>query len=450
MSRGITQLFTPFFILFLASAPALAAVLDLTYEFKPLSLDLLGHYEPLKDAVISPDGHLIVTVSGKESTAIVWSALTGQKLFDLNHRKSINFVGFSPDASKIVTTSADETAKVWNRKNGNLLFVLPEHHSNVNSATFSPDGNKLITAAGTAQVWDMSDGSRLFTLSSAPVRSASFSDDGSKIVTAHYLFNSLARVWNAQTGEWLFNLPEHQGSVSSAYFNRDGNHMVTACDNAATKEKNVAKVWNAKTGEPLFDLIGHTADINSAHFNFDGNRIVTASHDGTAKIWETKSGVLLFDLKHGGKVLSASFDANGVKVVTASSDTTAKVWDATNGELLYTLAGHSDLVASAAFSVDGSKIVTASWDGSAKIWLLPPKELKPLSARPALKLSTYTALIKNFMLTNREKNYENFVNFLQEAPLKKQCDVKEFESNIFGELAINIQQYLRWLIPGRP
>jgi WD40 repeat protein len=54
--------------------------------------------------------------------------------------------------------------------------------------------------------------------------------------------------------------------------------------------------------------------------------------------------------------------------VTASHDGTARIWDARTGRQLAILEGHFRGVRSAAFSPDGSRIVTASFDGTARIW----------------------------------------------------------------------------------
>jgi len=58
--------------------------------------------------------------------------------------------------------------------------------------------------------------------------------------------------------------------------------------------------------------------------------------------------------------------------VTRSGDGTAKIWNARTGALEHTLAGHTGKVTSASFSQDGNKIVTASDDGTVKIWGLLP------------------------------------------------------------------------------
>ncbi|MGE0023758.1 MAG: hypothetical protein AB7S70_09035, partial [Hyphomicrobium sp.] len=116
-------------------------------------------------------------------------------------------------------------------------------------------------------------------------------------------------------------------------------------------------------------LAGHTDSVRSAGFNNDASRIVTASEDGTARIWDAKSGKEQLRLEgHGDAVVDASFSRDGLRVVTASRDNTARVWDAMSGKEIAKLDGHTDDVVSAAFSPNGARVVTASDDMSVRVW----------------------------------------------------------------------------------
>ena len=148
----------------------------------------------------------------------------------------------------------------------------------------------------------------------------------------------------------------------------------------------------------LLTLKGHSDFFLWASFSPDGTRILTASHDGTARVWDAKSGAVMLTFKgHNDQILSASFSPDGARVVTASDnsprgplgiaelvrrldgrapsgghdpralDHTAKVWDARSGAVLLTLKGHARDVGLASFSPDGTRIVTVS-NGTAKVW----------------------------------------------------------------------------------
>jgi tRNA A-37 threonylcarbamoyl transferase component Bud32 len=161
----------------------------------------------------------------------------------------------------------------------------------------------------------------------------------------------------------LLALEGHTYSISSASFSPDGARLVT------TSYEGTARVWDAKTGAEALTLKGHTGHLESASFSPDGSRVVTASEDKTARVWDAKTGAEVLTLKgHTNGVPSASFSPDGSRVVTGSWDKTAKVWDAKTGAETLTLKGHAGPIASASFSPDGSRVVTASEDKTARVW----------------------------------------------------------------------------------
>ncbi len=326
-------------------------------------------------AAFSPDGARIVT-AGSDNTAKVWNAKTGAEELTLKgHDGWVMSAVFSPDGARIVTAGMDNTAKVWNAKTGAEFLTLKRHLEQLTTAAFSPDGSRIVTASydKTAKVWDAKTGAEFFTLKghAGRVTSAAFSSDGSRIVTGSV--DGTAKVWDAARSAEVPTLKGHAQAISSAAFSPDGSRIVTA------SKDNTAKVWDAKTGAEFLTLKGHApriektryivASVFSAAFSPDGSRIVTASHDGTANVWDAKTGAEILTLKgHAEWVFSAKFSPDGSRIVTASADGTAKVWDAKTGAEILTLKGHTGGVESAAFSPDGARVVTGSADGTAKVW----------------------------------------------------------------------------------
>ena len=109
--------------------------------------------------------------------------------------------------------------------------------------------------------------------------------------------------------------------------------------------------------------------------------MVTASNDGTARVWDLKTGQSPPLVGHTAGVTSASFNATGDQVVTASYDRTARVWDLKTGQSTL-LEGHTNVVTSASFNATGDQVVTASVDGTARVWDLQGRQLAIYQGSP--------------------------------------------------------------------
>jgi WD40 repeat protein len=188
---------------------------------------------------------------------------------------------------------------------------------------------------------------------------------------------------------------------------------------------------------------------------------VTASSDGTAKIWDASTGILLHDLighEANFNVKWAEFSPDGSLVITASEDKTAKIWDAKNGgAALKTLAGELPQMVEfsgrmACFSKDGVLAVTALKNNTAKIWRLVPAEILHT---PKLAKKIYIDLIKKYMNSLVDKttaSYKGFIEFITQEKYQEKYLGQAIEADalIFSTLEKSSQEYLRVLLPGRP
>jgi WD40 repeat protein len=118
-------------------------------------------------------------------------------------------------------------------------------------------------------------------------------------------------------------------------------------------------------------LTGHTDQVRFAAFSPDGAHVITASDDHTARLWDTRNGRELAQLKHDNKVWQATFSRDGSRILTASGDNVARIFDAANGKELVRLVHgekNTSSVLLAVFSPDSARVSTVSSDGTAWIW----------------------------------------------------------------------------------
>jgi dipeptidyl aminopeptidase/acylaminoacyl peptidase len=136
----------------------------------------------------------------------------------------------------------------------------------------------------------------------------------------------------------------------------------------------------------------HKVAVTDLAFSPDGRFIATASEDGTAVIWDIRTGQTVCDpLRHQFAVSAVRFTPDSLKIATAS-DSTAQVWDVATGAAITESLQHEKPITCLAFSSDGRTLVTGSADRTARIWDLAV-DLTPTDrtylAQFARALSTY-------------------------------------------------------------
>jgi WD40 repeat protein len=163
--------------------------------------------------------------------------------------------------------------------------------------------------------------------------------------------------WSAG-GARRFSLPRAPGCPSVVRIDADRRRILVARGSVAT-------VYNGHNGRPLVQLSGHTKAITDAAFSPSGGTIATAAADGSARVWDTDTGVQLFDLRGRGlfdrvaPLASVAFTPDGRFVMTADDDGVARLWSVSTGTRR--LGRWSRTVTGAAFTNDGQ--VTASVAG---------------------------------------------------------------------------------------
>lgn len=312
----------------------------------------------VKYATFNADSQAVVTVTtsgaGLGSSEVrVWKAETGMAASPpLMHRGLVRFAALSRVGDRLVTVDDKHVARLWAldaKEAARPPMLLSAANAPIAFAAFNPEGDRVVTLTATAQMrqgaihlWDASTGQflRAFPRASEDAFTfAAFSPDGRRLVTTNGmqgLQSGEARVWNTDTGELIANLPRddketerHSESIFHAAFSPDGKYVVTS------SADNSARVWDAQTGDPVRHprkegkavQLKHTADVAQAFFSPEsGEYIVTASMDGTAVVWDARTGEQRLTLDHPGAVLSASFSPKGNHVITVSQGG-VRLWD---------------------------------------------------------------------------------------------------------------------------
>jgi WD40 repeat protein len=148
-------------------------------------------------------------------------------------------------------------------------------------------------------------------------------------------------------------------------FSADGNRLVSGSSDGSIR------IWNAATGLLVKVLTGHNSSVHSVSTSSDGTRIVSGSLDKTVRIWDAETGQQVGEplRGHDNAVNSVTVSADGMWIVSGSGDQTIRVWNMQTGEAVREpIRGDINFGRSVALSGDGRRIVSGSRDKTVRIW----------------------------------------------------------------------------------
>ena len=133
-------------------------------------------------------------------------------------------------------------------------------------------------------------------------------------------------------------------------------------------EKKTSKIlYNTiNNGMKLDSVMQHKRIVWDASFSKNGKYILSCSSDKKAKLWEKKSGKLLYSFPHKGIVWGAVFSPDEKQILTWGADNQVKLWNVSDGTPIFSPLIHKD-VWKAKFSKDDKHILTWS-ENVTKIW----------------------------------------------------------------------------------
>jgi len=134
----------------------------------------IGHTNDVLAVAFSYDNRQIVSAS-RDRTVKLWNTLGECKytFLDGAHTEWVSCVRFPPTPSAPVFVSCgwDKLVKVWGSQTLRLKSDLAGHNGYLNTVTVSPDGSLCASGGkdGTAMLWDLSEGKRLYTLDAGDI-----------------------------------------------------------------------------------------------------------------------------------------------------------------------------------------------------------------------------------------------------------------------------------------
>ncbi|KAL6120843.1 hypothetical protein NUSPORA_02353 [Nucleospora cyclopteri] len=160
---------------------------------------------------------------------------------------------------------------------------------------------------------------------------------GSKILVSHR--NKAAAIYQLSQ-----NLSEHPSRIIKEYRNHrslvaDAIYAETG-DKIITVSRRIISIFDRETKQ-VVKFTGHDRDITTVAINKENTKIVTGSQDGTFILWNTKGEMISkvgnVDNGHKGWINCVEFIPGTEDLIaTASEDGTVKIWDLNSNVLLKT------------------------------------------------------------------------------------------------------------------
>lgn len=278
-------------------------VMDLLPAFDGRAAGVVRRLElpgPIAAMDVSADGTTVAAATG--NIAAVWDLTTFEPILNASalYLQDVEIVslGLSPDGMRLAVGASDKRARIHDVPTGKRMMTLLGHDSPVIEVRFSPQGDEVVT-------YDTSGVMRLFDVS-----------------TGHLVPNISEEMVNA-----VISTTQAGEHASAGRLEATGT-LVSLLPN----QENVLRLSHSGEDVPPYyeDLLVHDGTVTSMAFSPDERQLVTGADDGQVRVWDTQTGLLLYDFEHSRDALvtyvAADFTPDGDHVVSWDSNGEHRVW----------------------------------------------------------------------------------------------------------------------------
>jgi len=159
----------------------------------------------------------------------------------------------------------------------------------------------------------------------------------------------------------------HDDYVLSITFSPKGNLL------ASGSLRGIIKLWDIKTGQLLWDVVGHNGAVWGLAFNSDGTLLISGSADTILKVWRVDDGALVKTLVIGDPIRSLAISSDGQLCAIGTGNFLIKLWNLASNSISL-IGKEMSSICSLVFSPDQRLLASGSSDGI-KIWQISDSQL---------------------------------------------------------------------------
>ncbi|PWI66574.1 hypothetical protein PCL_04987 [Purpureocillium lilacinum] len=297
-----------------ASSNALVQTVPRTSGLQSPVMELTGHSGEIFAAKFDPTGNLIASGS-MDRSILLWRTYGDCENYGLlkGHKGAVLDLQWSRDSEILYSASADTHLASWDLTSGARIRRYIGHEEVINTMDVSKRGEELLVSG---------------------------SDD------------STIGIWDPRTKNAVDYI-ETDFPITAVAISQAGNEIFSGGID------NDIRVWDLRKKSVVYSMLGHSDTVTSLRVSPDSQSLLSYAMDATVKTWDirpfapTERQIRTFDGSNMGiekNLLGASWDAEGKKIAAGSGDGTANVWSSETGKLLYKLPGHRGTVNCAEFA----------------------------------------------------------------------------------------------------
>lgn len=298
-------------------------------------MEMSGHTGEIFCARFDPTGAHIASGS-MDRNILLWQtsgdcANYGQLS---GHKSAVLDLHWSRDSQVVYSASADAHIASWNVETGERIRRHVGHEEVINCLDVSKRGEEFLVSGG---------------------------DDGT------------IGIWDPRSKQAIDYI-ETSYPVTAVCLAEAGNELYSGGID------NDIRVWDLRAKKESYTLTGHTDTVSSLALSPDSQTLLSNSFDSTVRTWDVRPfappnrAVRVFDGAVAGReqnLIRACWDGEGARIAAGGADGTATVWESKSGKMLHKLPGHKGSVNDVRISPDGSMILSASTDRQMLLGELP-------------------------------------------------------------------------------
>jgi WD40 repeat protein len=284
-----------------------------------------GHAGTVQRVIMAGSGRYAIS-TGDDNDLLVWGTRRAKlRRRFAQHWGRIRGIAALPRSDAFVSVSEDQTIRLWDINGGRLIRTLGEGRTPYCSLAIAPDGRHAFVGVwGALEVWDLKCGGRVRTLgvgSNMPWQ-VILTRGGERVIAA--LGDGTIRVLDNSSGQVLHVLDAHHPTVTDLELIPSDRAIVT------TSLDGTAHVWDLRSGKRRRSLQRHRTHVMAVASS--RLRLVTADANGEVISWSTRRGMVTRRLiGHGQAVWAVSVRQDGRYAVSASQDATIRLWSLDRG-----------------------------------------------------------------------------------------------------------------------